>query len=162
MTENIISQLIALPLGQSLVFSIPNWHDEKFTYKQSYLKLNTETINGIVWTKLEESNNWEGMSRLFVYITRHAGNTYIIENQELGDCIGSEKAFKENSPLLRFTFDQILSTFKFTDQIMTYTCPQNGWQGCMPILSEEGKKACSGEAITWYKANCPGFKGIAQ
>jgi len=60
--------------------------------------------------------------------------------------------------------DQILSTFKLTDQVdsSTYTCPANGWQSCMPILSEEGKKACSKEAIDWYKANCPNFEGIAQ
>ena len=60
--------------------------------------------------------------------------------------------------------DQILSTFKLTDQVdsSTYTCPANGWQSCMPILSEEGKKACSKEAIDWYKTNCPNFEGIAQ
>ncbi len=43
----------------------------------------------------------------------------------------------------------------------TYTCPANGWQDCMPILSEEGKRACSEEAMTWYKANCPDFQGAA-
>ena len=60
-------------------------------------------------------------------------------------------------------FDQILSTFKFTDQEETkYTCPQNGWENCMPILSEEGKLACSKEAEAWYKANCPNFKGLAR
>ena len=43
-----------------------------------------------------------------------------------------------------------------------YICPANGWINCMPILSEEGKKACSQEAVKWYKENCPDFKGVAQ
>lgn len=59
--------------------------------------------------------------------------------------------------------NQILSTFKFLNQKETkFVCPQNGWENCMPILSEEGKLACSKEAETWYKANCPNFKGLAR
>ena len=61
-------------------------------------------------------------------------------------------------------FDQILSTFKFTNDLRQnalYTCPQNGWVNCMPILSEEGQKACSDEAMDWYKSNCPDFQGAA-
>lgn len=57
---------------------------------------------------------------------------------------------------------QILSTFKFIDtSTSSYQCPASGWVGCMPILSEEGKRACSTEAMAWYKANCPNFKGAA-
>ncbi len=68
---------------------------------------------------------------------------------------------KGNNQLI---IDQVLSTFKFTndlDQNSLYTCPQNGWQDCMPILSEEGQKACSDEAMDWYKSNCPDFQGAA-
>lgn len=43
-----------------------------------------------------------------------------------------------------------------------YSCPENGWVNCMPILTGEAKKLCQPEAINWYIANCPGFKGIAQ
>jgi len=42
-----------------------------------------------------------------------------------------------------------------------YTCPENGWISCMPMLSEEGKRACSDEAMRWYEANCPNFEGAA-
>jgi hypothetical protein len=63
----------------------------------------------------------------------------------------------DNNP----TIDQILSTFKFLIQ-NTYTCPINGWVSCMPILTDEAKKACTPEAIDWYKANCPNFQGVAQ
>lgn len=43
-----------------------------------------------------------------------------------------------------------------------YSCPKNGWVNCMPILTDEAKKLCQPEAINWYIANCPGFKGMAQ
>ncbi len=97
------------------------------------------------------------------------------------------------------TFDQILSTFKFTivkctdvcPQYMPpapnfctngtiisggknecgcplpptcepFTCPANGWANCMPMLSDEGKRACSAEAMAWYNTNCPNFQGAAR
>lgn len=43
----------------------------------------------------------------------------------------------------------------------SYACPENGWVNCMPILNEAGKKACSPEAMNWYKNNCPNFQGGA-
>lgn len=66
------------------------------------------------------------------------------------------------SPVDNQTFDQILSTFKFLDNETEYTCPKGGWVNCMPILTEEAKKACSSQALEWYKKNCPNFKGVAQ
>jgi len=58
---------------------------------------------------------------------------------------------------------QILSTFRFLDENQTtYTCPSNGWINCMPILTPQGQEACTPEAVSWYKANCPNFQGIAQ
>ena len=42
-----------------------------------------------------------------------------------------------------------------------YQCPKTGWVNCMPILTEDAKKACSSDAIKWYKTNCPNFKGTA-
>ena len=53
---------------------------------------------------------------------------------------------------------QILSTFKFTDTT-SYTCPANGWVDCMP--GPQPRPECSAEAMAWYKANCPNFKGSA-
>jgi len=43
--------------------------------------------------------------------------------------------------------------------ISKYPCPKTGWINCMPILTEERKKLCLPEAISWYKKNCPEFKG---
>ena len=58
---------------------------------------------------------------------------------------------------------KILSSFKFFGaQSFQYVCPLNGWINCMPILSEEGKKTCSQEAVSWYRINCSNFQGIAQ
>lgn len=42
-----------------------------------------------------------------------------------------------------------------------YQCPENGWVNCMPILTEDAKKACSKEAVQWYRSNCPKFEGLA-
>lgn len=58
---------------------------------------------------------------------------------------------------------KILSTFKFLDEdSQSYTCPKNGWVNCMPILTEEGEKACTREAVNWYRVNCPNFQGVAE
>lgn len=44
----------------------------------------------------------------------------------------------------------------------TYTCPENGWENCMPILTEEAQRQCTKEALEWKKAHCPNFRGAAQ
>ncbi len=41
----------------------------------------------------------------------------------------------------------------------TFTCPPNGWVDCMP--GPAVKPECSAEAMAWYQANCPDFKGGA-
>lgn len=68
--------------------------------------------------------------------------------------------------ILQTEFDQILSTFQFLPQpsasSSAYTCPQNGYVDCMPVLNDAKKASCSSQAITWYKANCPNFKGVAM
>ncbi len=43
----------------------------------------------------------------------------------------------------------------------SYTCPPSGYVDCMPILDDTKKKACAPEAMSWYKTNCPTFKGAA-
>lgn len=48
-----------------------------------------------------------------------------------------------------------------TDGTVKYTCPENGYQNCMPILDAEGQKQCSKEALDWKAANCPNFSGAA-
>jgi hypothetical protein len=57
-------------------------------------------------------------------------------------------------------FDQILSTIKVTSSAAELTCPTSGYADCMP--SPDGPKpSCTKEAMDWYKANCPDFKGAA-
>lgn len=60
--------------------------------------------------------------------------------------------------------DKILSGFKFLENSENkgYTCPKNGWENCMPILTPEAQKQCSKEALDWKKKNCPNFQGVAQ
>ena len=53
---------------------------------------------------------------------------------------------------------KILESFKFLNN---YTCPENGWENCMPILNSEAQIQCSEEALIWKKANCRNFQGAA-
>jgi len=62
--------------------------------------------------------------------------------------------------------NQILSTFKFFDtgnptSDTPYTCPENGWVNCQPILSEKEQQDCTREAFDWYEINCPNYEGAA-
>lgn len=59
-------------------------------------------------------------------------------------------------------FNQILSTFKFSDKTSTsFICPENGWVNCQPILSEKEQQYCTQEAFDWYEENCPNYEGAA-
>lgn len=91
-------------------------------------------------------------------------NYFIVNNNKLFSLRMGYGFFdtEEDESKIKTIFNQILSTFKFTNTTNSdYTCPANGWQDCMPILSESEKKACSQEAMAWYKANCPNFQGGA-
>lgn len=59
--------------------------------------------------------------------------------------------------------EKILQSFKFggSQDKTAYTCPQNGWENCMPVLTPESQKQCSEEALSWKKINCSNFKGAA-
>lgn len=67
--------------------------------------------------------------------------------------------------LLLFPRTQNQSTFAPTPTVIpdnnTYTCPESGWVDCMPQLNSGVKYECTSEAINWYRANCPDFKGVA-
>ena len=66
--------------------------------------------------------------------------------------------------------DQILSTFKFLEEptptsASIYKCPENGLIDCMPGPDKPTRyggcsQDTSPEAIEWYKANCPNYRGI--
>ena len=103
----------------------------------------------------------EAPSFLYDYIVRDGNSLFTLS---FWSADGAKS--KENITNQKQTFDQILSTFKFIDQPTTtpttnYTCPAGGYVDCMPILDEAKQNACSQEAMTWYEANCPNFKGGA-
>ena len=50
---------------------------------------------------------------------------------------------------------------EFPPENNTYSCPESGWVDCMPGLDSGVKYECTSEAINWYRANCPDFKGAA-
>lgn len=112
------------------------------------------TVNGIPATQYESPNE---------------GNvTYVIATPK-NQFIEILFTYGPADPIIN-TFNQILSTLTFVDQVTPlptkapstgYTCPANGWVDCMPILTPEAQKACTQEAMAWYKANCPNFQGGA-
>lgn len=53
------------------------------------------------------------------------------------------------------TFDQVLSTFKFTSQINN-VCPSAEYIDCMPIVGLDRAAQCEPEYTKWVHANCPG------
>lgn len=43
----------------------------------------------------------------------------------------------------------------------TLTCPKNDYVDCMPSVNAGVRYECTPEAMSWYKAHCPNFKGGA-
>lgn len=108
------------------------------------------SIGDIVGKKAEITYSEAGSGGILIYtLFEHDGYLYILSSRDY--------ALK--------TFSQMISTFKFLEtdsKKQNYTCPKNGWENCMPILTPEAQKQCSKEALAWKKKNCPNFKGVAQ
>lgn len=127
-------------------------------------------------------NNLSVLLRIFT-----KNNTYQKEAEFTLPNSQYNAAFEIYNRLLEITFDQILSTFKFLGQtspaptcmprpacldssprcliaesadMCPYSCPANGWVDCMPG-PDKNTRACSTEAMAWYRANCPNFQGGA-
>lgn len=45
--------------------------------------------------------------------------------------------------------------------IPPYICPASEWVDCMPGPDADVKFKCTPEALSWFKLNCPNFKGAA-
>lgn len=118
----------------------------------------------ILASKNIESNNFQAVQRSEEWLAAGFTTTvtYVWHEGLVGKLYPTSPDSTQSS-LAHSNYDQILSTFKFTEATSSseYTCPANGWQSCMPVLSEEGKRACSQEAMNWYRANCPDFQGAA-
>lgn len=119
-----------------------------------------ESFNGIKGYFLKDQNCEPLGCDKFSFVFNK--KIYVIQNIFDHQTIPMERSVSEKENM-RMVFDQILSRLQFTNTASDseFTCPANGWQSCMPILSEEGKRACSKEAMDWYEANCPDFQGAA-
>lgn len=117
------------------------------------MEITTVAINGINITKFTEVRHFysEDLIGASEAIWEKDGFVYTLSNDwDMG--YGNKY------------FDAMLSTFKFfgsNNGTVKYTCPENGYQNCMPILDTEGQKQCSKEALDWKAANCPNFSGAA-
>jgi len=48
-----------------------------------------------------------------------------------------------------------------TSPKISFVCPSSEYVDCMPTVGGPKKTECSTEAMAWYTANCPNFKGGA-
>ncbi len=110
------------------------------------------TVSGLPAIKRVE--NWLAAD----YITI---NTYILVDKNVYSFFITPMENPYNQTEVYTKYQSVIDSFEPIFSTSELTCPSNGWQNCMPILSEEGKRACSTEAMAWYKANCPNFKGSA-
>lgn len=73
-------------------------------------------------------------------------------------CAG--EIYDENTSIMisnKNIFDQILQTFKFTDQDkQAYVCPKTQSIDCMPIVDESRKDECDPSYLRWVQTYCPG------
>jgi hypothetical protein len=104
---------------------------------------------GSVLTKeINTSDNRVSFETSLPFSTKVVSGFITIKNDNPSGLPENEKSFS-----LPVTFGSITST--------TFICPASGWVDCMPVLDTAKQKACSTEAMLWYKANCPNFKGAA-
>jgi hypothetical protein len=105
---------------------------------------------GSILTKeIAGSNNLVSFETSLPFSTKVTSGFLTIKNDNPSGLPENDKSFS-----LPITFGTTASTIK-------YSCPSGGWIDCMPILDEAKKISCSAEAMTWYKTNCPNFKGAA-
>jgi hypothetical protein len=109
-------------------------------------------INGIQWKLYDNARLCEAGQCGTRAPTFEAVNGKISIDFVLGDS-------KPDSKII----DQILSTFKFTPSpVSGYVCPTNSYVDCTSGPNSGVKYECTPQALNWFKANCPNFKGIAQ
>ena len=142
---------IFMPLNENTIEDRKKWLNEAYGI----------SINDKKVVEIDETV-FNGMPVIIDYdhpTTQSPGSYHVfVSSNKRGYIIGTLKKPSQGSII-----DQILSTFKFMDAPSgaTYTCPPGGYVDCMPVLTPEKQKACSTDAMTWYKANCPDFKGGA-
>lgn len=143
---------------------IENWTNTSVEPYSPNISPQTSSINGVTWSVFYDPQGGEPRcdSTSFETLTQDKKNTIFVSYMDENHCPGDPQ--KKSSVLF---LNQILSTFTFLNQptpttaSTTYTCPANGYVDCMPVMDTVKQKACAPEAMTWYKANCPNFKGGA-
>lgn len=75
--------------------------------------------------------------------------------------IESDNASGDRQTVKYFNLPVTFGTASASATPSPYACPQSGYVDCMPGPNEGVRYECTAEAMNWYKANCPGFKGGA-
>lgn len=67
-----------------------------------------------------------------------------------------QKMAKEANDFLKSAYQDMKNIVKKVDTEKTaFFCPQEKYINCMPIITPERQKLCSGEYYEWIKKNCP-------
>lgn len=168
--------LTALEFLDTLYYKDWDLVDGQKILKDAYMKQYRENINKNLTTRNGKVIYVsEGGDRPYIKsITVNGKPATLIEElvQPRGtDGIGAWIPIGENGLLLRGypveneqeVFDQILSTFKFTNQTQaptsspaTYVCPSTNID-CMPIVEDFRKWQCESTYLEWVGKNCPGI-----
>lgn len=141
--------------------------NEKYAYEVKCPQTSTHAVevasgDGLTKPYFQEiCSDSQNQLRIYVYPAAHT--QMASDGAILKDFVSTSK--KERIFLRGFSqsyFDQILSTFKLTEQKLSantsYTCPSGNYINCIPSADGMVKKECSAAAFDWYKANCPNFK----
>jgi hypothetical protein len=91
------------------------------------------------------------------------------QNQQLKEMLASCRVLPTPAPLASPTLAPspeatIVATASASPKskvTIKYECPAGGYIDCMPKIDQAANPNCTSEAISWYKENCPDFKGMA-
>ncbi len=158
--------LTFLPTSTTLPDAYNQLKAPGFNNKQN---MKIATMSGLETLQFNSTNTQAGSGKPDLYTMAKLKDGYIV-------IFGLTNY--QADPLMVSAYNQILSTFTFapfatptttpasstsaTPQAINYTCPQSGWVDCTPTAGGDKSAACSQDAMTWYKANCPNFKGGAM
>lgn len=123
---------------------------------KQFAELNT--VSGTILRRYFNVNTGDKSSMFFC--EKQANGPYFQTPLTIGGLVYNVPA-KYDADIIKEMDEIVKSISPVAATPSSYSCPESGWVSCMPILSEEGKRLCSPDAMKWYKDNCPGFKGAA-
>jgi hypothetical protein len=151
-TRKSVSAGITLTKGTSVISIL--------TSKSSF-SCDKQSVQGIVkdgylWDLQEASAS----SQYYLCETTESGQS---SNTSVGSVnLKGSKVDNETLDEFKYILEKIEIVKKqTTSPKVSFVCPSSEYIDCMPTVGGSKKNECSPEAMSWYTANCPNFKGGA-